>query len=287
MRIHTDELDIDDALVRQLVVEQFPDWAELPLERAGDGTVNVIYRLGDELALRLPRRNGPEALDDGEARTLAALTSRLPFEIPRAVAHGRPGAGYPWFWSVHTWLVGSLPGGPLPVEEVVALVQALQAVDSRGAPEPGSGRGQPLAARDVHVRDALRRVDAPGALEVWERAVQAPDWNGAPVWIHCDLDARNVLVRAGRLAAVLDWGGAGAGDPALDVMVAWKLVARDQRARFRALLDVDDATWQRAQGWTVSQALIALGYYTLENYPPLVHEARRWLVELCASEPGS
>jgi aminoglycoside phosphotransferase (APT) family kinase protein len=188
---------------------------------------------------------------------------------------------------VHTWLVGSLPGGPLPVEEVVALVQALQAVDSRGAPEPGSGRGQPLAARDVHVRDALRRVDAPGALEVWERAVQAPDWNGAPVWIHCDLDARNVLVRAGRLAAVLDWGGAGAGDPALDVMVAWKLVARDQRARFRALLDVDDATWQRAQGWTVSQALIALGYYTLENYPPLVHEARRWLVELCASEPGS
>jgi aminoglycoside phosphotransferase (APT) family kinase protein len=70
-------------------------------------------------------------------------------------------------------------------------------------------------------------------------------------------------------------------------MVAWKLVARDQRARFRALLDVDDATWQRAQGWTVSQALIALGYYTLENYPPLVHEARRWLVELCASEPGS
>jgi|KBSMisStandDraft_5_1062788.scaffolds.fasta_scaffold212316_2 aminoglycoside phosphotransferase (APT) family kinase protein len=287
MRIHTDELDIDDALVRQLVVEQFPDWAELPLERAGDGTVNVIYRLGDELALRLPRRNGPEALDDGEARILAALTSRLPFEIPRAVAHGRPGAGYPWFWSVHTWLVGSLPGGPLPVEEVVALVQALQAVDSRGAPEPGSGRGQPLAARDVHVRDALRRVDAPGALEVWERAVQAPDWNGAPVWIHCDLDARNVLVRAGRLAAVLDWGGAGAGDPALDVMVAWKLVARDQRARFRALLDVDDATWQRAQGWTVSQALIALGYYTLENYPPLVHEARRWLVELCASEPGS
>jgi len=171
MRIHTDELDIDDALVRQLVVEQFPDWAELPLERAGDGTVNVIYRLGDELALRLPRRNGPEALDDGEARILAALTSRLPFEIPRAVAHGRPGAGYPWFWSVHTWLVGSLPGGPLPVEEVVALVQALQAVDSRGAPEPGSGRGQPLAARDVHVRDALRRVDAPGALEVCRIAI--------------------------------------------------------------------------------------------------------------------
>ena len=287
MRIHADEVDVDEALVRELVVEQFPDWADLPLERAGDGTVNVIYRLGDELALRLPRRNGSKALDDGEARILAALASRLPVEIPRAVAHGRPGAGYPWFWSVHTWLEGSLPDGSLPADEVAALVRALQAVDFRGAPDPGYGRGQALAELDGYVRDALARVDAPGALEVWERAAQAPAWNGPRVWIHCDLDARNVLVRAGRLAAVLDWGGAGAGDPALDVMVAWKLVAREERERFRALLAVDDATWLRAQGWAVAQALIALAYYTLENYPPLVHEARRWLGELCADEPGS
>jgi len=287
MRIHTDELDIDDALVRQLVVEQFPDWAELPLERAGDGTVNVIYRLGRELALRLPRRGGNEAPDDREARILAAVATRLPVDIPRPVAHGRPGAGYPWFWSVHTWLEGALPDGPLPAEEVAGLIRSLRAVDLRGAPEPAGGRNRPLAALEEYVRDALTRVDAPGALELWEQAAQAPQWEGPRVWIHCDLDARNVLVRDGRLAAVLDWGGAGAGDPALDVMAAWKLVAREERERFRALLDVDDATWQRAQGWTVSQALIALGYYTLENYPPLVHEARRWLVELCASEPGS
>jgi aminoglycoside phosphotransferase (APT) family kinase protein len=287
MRIHTDELEIDDALVRRLVVEQFPDWAELPLERAGDGTVNVIYRLGDELALRLPRRNGSEAMDDRETRILTALASRLPVEIPRPVAHGRPGAGYPWFWSVHTWLAGALPRGPLPARAVAALVKALQTADTQGAPEPGYGRSQPLANLDEHVREALTRVDAPGALEVWEQAVQAPKWDGAPVWIHCDLDARNVLVRAARLAAVLDWGGAGVGDPALDVMVAWKLVKREEREQFRALLAVDDATWLRAQGWAVAQALIALGYYTLDNYPPLVHEARRWLAELCASEPGS
>ena len=284
MRIHTDELAIDDALVRQLVVEQFPDWAELPLERAGDGTVNVIYRLGDELALRLPRRNGPEALDDGEARILAALAPRLPVEILRPVAQGQPGAGYPWFWSVHTWLEGALPDGPLQADEVAALIRSLQAVDARGALEPAGGRGRPLTALEGHVRDALTRVDAPGALELWQRAAQAPQWDGSPVWVHCDLDARNVLVREGRLAAVLDWGGAGAGDPALDVMAAWKLVAREERERFRALLDVDDATWLRAQGWATAQALIALGYYTLENYPPLVHEARRWLVELCVRD---
>jgi aminoglycoside phosphotransferase (APT) family kinase protein len=282
MRIHSDELDIDDALVRQLVVEQFPDWAELPIERAGDGTVNVIYRLGDELALRLPRHDGSEELDDREARILAALASHLPVEIPRPVAHGRPGAGYPWCWSVHSWLEGALPDGSLPADEVAAVVRALRAVDSRGAPEPAGGRGRPLAALEKYVRDALTRVDAPGAFELWERAARAPQWDGPRVWVHCDLDARNVLVRAGRLAGVLDWGGAGAGDPALDVMVAWKLIAREERDRFRALLGVDDATWLRAQGWATAQALIALAYYTLENYPPLVQEARRWLVELRA-----
>lgn len=104
-----------------------------------------------------------------------------------------------------------------------------------------------------------------------------PEWDGPRVWAHCDLDARNVVVRDGRLTGVLDWGGAGVTDPALDVMVAWKLVAEDERERFRELVGADDATWLRAQGWCVSQALIALGYHTLETYPPLVHEARRWL----------
>ena len=160
------------------------------------------------------------------------------------------------------------------------MILALRAVDATGAPEPAGGRGRPLAERDEAVRAALTRVDAPGALELWDAALRAPEWEHERVWVHCDLDARNVLVRDGRLSGVLDWSGAGAGDPALDVMVAWKLVAREERDRFRELVDADDATWLRAKGWAVSQALIALGYYTLENYPPLVHEARRWLAEL-------
>ena len=270
MRVHEDELEIDDALVRALVDEQFPQWAGLPLERAGDGTVNVIYRLGDELSVRLPRRSD---VDDAEERILRALDSRLPVEIPRFVARGRE-------FTVHTWLHGELPDGPLPAEDLAALILALRRLDTADAPEPAYGRGRPLAARDATVRDALQRVGAPGARELWDEALQAPEWDGPPVWIHCDLDARNVVVRDGRLAGVLDWGGAGIGDPALDVMAAWKLVAREERERFRALLDADDATWLRAKGWAVSQALSALGYYTLENYPPLVHEARRWLAEL-------
>ena len=111
---------------------------------------------------------------------------------------------------------------------------------TRGAPEPAGGRGKPLAWRDQWVRVALERVDAPGAVELWEEALRAPEWERPLVWIHCDLDARNVLVRNGRLAAVLDWGGAGVGDPAIDVMVAWKLLSGETRDRFRAELDVDD-----------------------------------------------
>jgi len=279
-RVHADELDVPESLVRALLEEQFPQWADLPLERVEpDGTVNVIYRLGDDLSVRLPRRDGPEEEDDVEALWLPFLAPRLPVEVPLPLGRGRPGSGYPWYWSIHTWLHGESPEGPLRAEELADLLRALQGLETAGAPEPAGGRGRLLALRDLAVRDALERVEAPGALELWELAMAAPEWAGARVWVHADLDARNVLVRDGRLTGVIDWGGMGAGDPAVDVMAAWKLVARDERERLRRLLAVDDDTWLRAQGWVVSQALIGLGYYTEQTNPALVREARRWLAE--------
>lgn len=283
MRVHDDELEIDERLVRKLLREQFPDWEGLPLARAGDGTVNVIYRLGDGLSIRLPRRDGPLDEDDLEHRILPLLAPQLPVAIPQPVGRGRPGAGYPWFWSVHTWLEGELPTGDLALDDVAGLVRALQRIDPAAGPEPAGGRGKPLAFRDRWVRDALERVDAPGALERWQRAVQAAEWEGERVWIHADLDRRNVLVRDGRLAGVLDWEGAGIGDPAVDLMVAWKLLSPVDRELFREQLEVDDATWVRAEGWVLSQALIALGYYTAESNPPIHAEATRWLAEVLAS----
>jgi aminoglycoside phosphotransferase (APT) family kinase protein len=279
-RVHDDELDVDEPLVRALLAEQFPQWAELPLERAGDGTVNVIYRLGEDLSIRLPRR---AAKDDTEEHVLKRLAPWISMDIPRVVARGRPGHGYPWTWWVVTWMHGDLPTGPLPAEDVAGFLLSLQAVDATGAPEPAGGRGQPLARRDPYVQDALERVAAPGGAELWREAMHAPEWKGKKVWIHCDLDRRNVLVRDGRLAAVIDWEGAGAGDPAVDVMVAWKLVAREERDRFRALLDAEDATWLRAKGWVLSQALIALAYYTPETNAAIHAEATRWLAEVLAS----
>jgi aminoglycoside phosphotransferase (APT) family kinase protein len=283
MRVHADELDIDEPLVRALLSEQFPGWADMPLERAGDGTVNVIYRLGEELAVRMPRREGPEDEEDVEFRWLPVLAPHLPVAIPRPVARGRPGSGYPWFWSVHTWLEGDLPTGPMSLADVADFVGALQQIETAGAPEPGYGRGRPLASRERHVRAALERIDAPGALELWEGAAATPEWDGERVWIHADLDRRNVLVRGGRLVGVLDWGGVGVGDPAVDATVAWKLLDPENRARFRELAGFDDATWLRAQGWVLSQALVALGYYTLETNPAIVAEATRWLSEVLAN----
>ena len=285
MRVHEDELDIDEPLVRALLAEQFPEWAKLPLARVEpEGTVNVIYRLGVDKSVRLPRIEwAAEEEHQREHLILPILANQLPVRIPAPIAQGEPGSGYPWPWWVFDWIEGDLPTAPIDAVEVAAFVAALQRVDTRHAPEPSGNRDKPLAFRDRWVREALERVTAPGAVELWERAMNAPPWRRARAWIHADLDRRNVLVREGRLVAVLDWGGAGLGDPAIDVMAAWKLVAANERDQFRNLLDVDDDTWLRAQGWVVSQSLIALAYYTPENNPAIHAEATRWLAEVLPS----
>ena len=276
-----DELDITDELVGRLLAEQFPEWAGLPLRRIEPGgTVHVIYRLGDELAVRLPRRNGPTEPGSDELDWLPRLAPALPLEIPVPIAQGRPNGDYPWFWEVHTWVEGQT----VPVAEIDALaaardlarfVEALQRVSPAGAPR---GRGVPLAERDGDFRHWLGHFHGdPAVAAAWDRALAAPPWDGPPVWHHGDLDMRNWLVREGRISGVIDWGSSGVGDPAVDVMVAWKLHSAAARDAFRAALDPDDATWERARGWAVWQAVAALAYYTPETNPSLYGEADIWL----------
>jgi aminoglycoside phosphotransferase (APT) family kinase protein len=280
-RMHADELEIDEALVRHLLAEQFPEWQELPLRRIEpSGTVNAIFRLGDKLSVRLPRREGPAEPGSVELEWLPRLASQLPVEVPVPVAQGQPGADYPWFWEIHSWLEGEV----VPVDEIdavraardlAALVSALQRVDPSGAPP---GRGIPLAVRGEQMRSWGARFDAePRAWEAWQHALAAPPWDGPPVWHHGDLDCRNWLVQDHRISGVIDWGSMGAGDPACDVMVAWKLHSAEARDAFREALPTDDPTWERARGWAVSQAVAALSYYTPENNPSLYHEAEAWL----------
>lgn len=285
--MHADELDIDEALVRRLMREQFPEWADLPLRRVEPaGTDNAIFRLGDDRSVRLARRNGPTQPGGKEFDWLPTLAPLLPLEIPIPVAQGRPTDDYPWFWDVFTWLEGRSG----PVEEIDAIqaardlasfVAALQRMDPSGAPQ---GRGIPLNQRDREIRSWLARFDGNATVTAeWERALAAPPWDGPPVWHHGDLDIRNWLVRGGRIRAVIDWEAMGVGDPACDVMVAWKLHSAAAREVFREALPTDDATWDRARGWVLSQAVAALAYYTPESNPTLYREATAWL-DLVLSE---
>jgi len=277
-RMHADELEIDDELVRALVEAQFPEWSSLPLRRVEPwGTVHAIYRLGDELSLRLPRRL--EWSDDEHvvAQWLPRFAPALPVAIPIPIAQGEPGAGYPCHWSGCTWIEGD-DGSAAPWDSraaapgLAAFIASLQSVEIAGG-QLGRDR---LANRGDEMRERVER-QGPRAVEVWEEALAAAPWEAAPVWCHADLDARNWLVRDGRIVGIVDWESFGAGDPAADVMTAWKLHSLEAAQLFRDTLGVDADTWLRARGWAVAQASSALGYYTLENNAPLVREAERWL----------
>lgn len=286
--MHADELAIDEALVRRLLDEQFPEWARLPLARVEpSGTVNAIYRLGDELAVRLPRVARWSLRDNRELEWLPRLAPLLPLAIPVPLAIGEPVEGYPCRWSVVTWVEGDHADAE-PIQaarDLAAFVEALHAVDPSGAP-PGRGT-RPISEYDAQTRRAIAELgNDPRVIAAWEDALAAP-WDGVPVLHHADLDTRNWLVRDGRLSAVIDWGSFGAGDPAWDVMAAWKLHSAEAVDVFRDALGVDDATWTRARGWAVAQSQWALSYYTLENNAPLVRETTAWLALALAGRRGA
>jgi aminoglycoside phosphotransferase (APT) family kinase protein len=292
-KMHADEVDVDAALVRRLLTAQFPRWADTTIEPVlPRGTDNALYRLGRELVARLPRHERTVATLLSERRCLPTLAPLLPVAIPMPVAEGGPGEGYPFKWSIYRWLRGEPATSDRiddPIrfaEELAGFVGAMQRVD-RDGPSPGAHnflRGVPLAQRDEGTRAAIAalegKIDDEAVTAAWEKALSAPDWNRPAVWIHGDLDARNLLVEDGRLSGVIDFGCVGVGDPACDVAVAWKMLTPRARDVFRTSLGVDDATWERSRGWVLSQALMALSYYTLETNAVLVREAERWLSEV-------
>lgn len=291
-KMHPDEVEIDVALVRRLLATQLPEWAALPLVRVpSTGTVNAIFRLGRDMAVRLPRREEWGDLED-ELRWLPRLAPPLPLAVPEPLASGRPGYDYPCRWAVYRWLdgeewsadrVGDLREA---AAELARFVSALQRIETSGAPSRSyGGRGAPLAERDAAVRDAIRAsrglVDARAVTAAWEAALDAPIWDGPPVLLHGDLLPGNVLVARGRLSAVIDWGSLCAGDPACELMAGWTLFSGESREVFRSALAADDATWARARGWALSVAVIALPYYQ-ETNPVFASNARRWIAEVLA-----
>jgi aminoglycoside phosphotransferase (APT) family kinase protein len=262
---------ITTQLVSRLVADQFPRWADLPVTPVElDGWDNTTFRLGEQLAVRLPSADAYVQQVDKEHRWLPVLGPQLPLEIPRPLAKGVPGSGFPRPWSVYRWLPGehTTPDrvGDLDrfATDLADFLAALYEVDPGGGPEPGEhnfSRGGPPAVYDNETRAAISalkdEVDADAATEVWEAALAAT-WDGRPVWVHGDVAASNLLVVDGRLSAVVDFGCSAVGDPACDTVIAWTFLFGESRKLFRDRLPVDEGTWARGRGWALWKALITL-----------------------------
>jgi aminoglycoside phosphotransferase (APT) family kinase protein len=289
IRMHDEEVEVDDTLVRRLLTAQMPDLADRPLAKVEPwGTDNAIWRLGDDLVVRLPRIHWATKQIEQEATWLPRLAPHLSVGVPEPVAIGEPGAGYPYRWAVHRWIPGE--GAALdrvedPVSFAVDLanvVRKLQAVPTDGAPSPYN-RARPLQEYDDSTRWAIDHashlIDATAAMAVWEEALAAPPHAGPTVWVQGDLEG-NCLVRNGRLCGIVDWGSACAGDPAVDVQVVWSpLFTDDSRRAFLDVLNVDDATLARSRGAAINQACAALPYY-LHTYPLIVERSWHKLASL-------
>ena len=289
MKMHDGEVDIDAGLVGRLVAEQFPHLADLPItEVRSTGTVNAIYRLGDRLCARLPRVAEWAPDLDREWRWLPELAPRLPLRVPEPVGRGRPGGSYPFSWAIYGWIDGQPYADRLvdderrAAEDLARFVVDLRRIDPVGAPRGGR---RPLRELDGVTREVIASargvIDGDAAVAAWERALRAPAWAGSPVWIHSDLLRPNVLVRDGRVCAVIDFGGVGVGDPAADVIAAWSVFGRAGRGVFRAALEVDDGTWERARGFALHQAALIVPYYG-ETNPGFAASARRTIEEVLA-----
>lgn len=290
-KMHADEFDIDVALVRRLLTAQFPQWANLPIAPVPSaGTDNAIYRLGDDMSVRLPRIKGATGQIDKERLWLPRLAPHLPLAISVPLALGAPDDDYPWHWSIYRWLEGESAQSRRIVEEgqaardMAQFIAALQRIDTTGWPfpePPRSPRGVPLSTRDASVRAAIDELSGmlatDAVTELWEATLQVPEWHGLPVWIHGDLLPGNLLIQQDRISAIIDFSCLGMGDPACDLIVAWSLLSSHSRKDFRAALEVDDATWARGQGWALSIGLIALPYYQSTN--PMFAATARYMID--------
>ncbi|MCP2014108.1 aminoglycoside phosphotransferase (APT) family kinase protein [Deinococcus sp. HSC-46F16] len=298
VRLHADEIETNTGLVRRLLATQFPEWADLPVRVfSSAGSDNAIYRLGDALAVRLPRRPSAAGQVEQELAWLPRLAPHLPLTIPVPLALGQPGEGSPLTWGVYRWLPGepafreNLTDFPQAARDLAGFIRALQAMDPTGAPmadSTGGERGAPLLSRDAYTRENIARspddLDRVALTAAWEVALQAPVWDDAPVWIHGDLKSDNLLAEHGRLSAVIDFGALRVGDPACELAVAWNWLDAESRLVFREAVGCDEATWVRGRGWALSIAAAEIPYY-LHTNPAMVARSRYALSQVLLDSP--
>lgn len=300
MRMHENELMVTAAMAEELIKRQFPQWAALPVVPVGaEGTVNAIFRLGEDLGARFPLLPGDAALTrqrlESEAAAARELHGRTRFPTPEPVAIGEPGAGYPLPWSVQSWVAGTTatPDGVADSDDFVfdlaCFIDEVRAIPADGRVFRGEGRGGDLESHHEWMEVCFRRsghlVDVERLRSIWERLRVLPR-NAPDSMTHGDLVPGNVLVARGRLVGVLDVGGLGPADPALDLVSAWHLLDTDRRTLLRSTLGCDDLEWERGKAWALEQAMGAVWYY-VESNPAMSLMGRRTLQRIVAAEPVS
>lgn len=278
--MHPNQLTIRVETARALVDTQFPHWRGMPIEEfRSQGTVNALFRIGDRLAARFPLEGGDveRTRRDLETEALAAreLLGRTPVPTPEPVAIGEPGEGYPLPWSVQTWLPGTVathddPSGSVPfAHDLADLIHAIRAIDTRGRAFNGNGRGGDLRSHDAWMETCFehseRLMDVPRLRKTWGVLRELPRNGSGDVMTHGDLIPGNVLVASGRLTGVIDVGGLGPADRALDLVCAWHLLDAGPRQVLRDDLGCDDLEWERGKAWSFEQAMGVVWYYVDSN----------------------
>jgi aminoglycoside phosphotransferase (APT) family kinase protein len=266
-----DELRIDVPLVRDLIETQFPRWAQLEIQPVvNGGWDNRTFHLGRDMTVRLPSAEGYAPQVAKEQRWLPYLARQLPLPVPTPLALGAPSAAFPYPWSVYAWLEGETATRARIADltefarALAGFLETLQGIDATDGPPPGQHsafRGAPLMVWNDGTQRALELlsgvIDTRAARAVWDAALETT-WQGAPVWFHGDVALGNLLVDHGTLSAVIDFGCAGVGDPACDLVIAWTLFAGESRKAFRSALGLDESTWARGRGWALWKACITL-----------------------------
>lgn len=279
MKMHPDQLHVDEMIVRQLIAEQFPQWREESVVHIeGGGTVNAIFRIGENVAARFPLNPGDPvelvAELQKEAAAMSELAAVCPVPTPIHAAHGAPGDGYPLPWTLQSWLPGSvatpdgLANSRLFAGDLVNLLRALRQADTGGRRFAGTGRGGDLRDSDewmeICFQESADLLPAGELRALWRRFRDLPE-SGPDKMTHGDLTPANLLVADQRLIGVLDGGGFGPADPALDLVSAWHLLDNDMRAMLRDGLEIDTIEWWRGAAWAFQQAMGLVWYYRESN----------------------
>ena len=293
---------LNETLVRELLASQFPEWSDLPIESVEfNGWDNTTFRLGKDMSIRLPTGEWYAEQVEKEQKWLPRLAPSLPLPVPVPLVKGAPTDRFPWPWSVYKWIEGEIAlkadiaDLTRFAETLATFLLALQRIPASDGPPPGVHnfyRGIPLTTHDPELpynmpgnwrtSDSIKalhnHIDARAATEVWESGLES-EWEGPPVWIHGDVAATNLLVRGGRLSAVIDFGCSGVGDPACDLVIAWTFLSGESRMAFRETLQLDDKTWARGRAWALWKAAIVLGQ-SIDSDPEEAANQKRVINEI-------